>query len=591
MRGRIPDEVLESIRERISIVEVISGHVALKRAGRNFVGLCPFHTEKTPSFTVSEDRGLYHCFGCGESGSVFSFLMKVDGVDFLGAVEQLASAAGVRLPDDGATRSQEDRTRLFQLGEAAQRRYREALRGAPGRAAREYLAARGLNEDILERYGIGFCPSEGSEFLNAIGGRAKAIEAAVKLGIVGRRDDGRLFDRQWGRVTFPIRDGSGRIVGFGGRAMDDRQPKYLNSPDSPLFHKGRILYGLFEARAAIRAAQRVVIVEGYMDVLALAQAGIHNAVANLGTALTEDQLRLAKRFGAMETVAFFDGDRAGRAAALRAFEICCAAGLLAYGAFLPEEDDPDSFVRSRGVDATRDLLASPISLADFFLDTIDPGAAASLLERQAAAKRAGGVLSRTVDPVQFGLLARLAAERLRVDESVFRELRRGAKSPAMPPSEGQRRSAQTEDAPPDPGLGAEEATLLEAMALGRDACDAFAAHPDGVRLLSAKATQLAHQISAAWEQGHAAEAIVDLLPPASVQRVAAAAFGQGPLAGVDRVKLVRDFFAYVERRSISARLRDARERLRHAEQAGDEAGIRARLHETRRLTRRPEVDG
>lgn len=582
MPGRIPDDVLDSIRERTSIVEIVSGHIALKRAGRNFVGLCPFHNEKTPSFTVSEDRGLYHCFGCGESGTVFTFLMKVDGIDFIGAVEQLARKAGVHLPEEGGSQRREDRDRWYQLNEAAQRRYVDVLRSPDGAAARAYLARRGTADETIERFGLGFCPAEAGGLTNAIRDRPMAITAAMALGIVGRRPDGRLFDRQWGRITFPIRDGSGRIVGFGGRALEDRQPKYLNSPESPLFHKGRVLYGLFEARAAIRSTARVVIVEGYMDVLALAQSGIANVVANLGTALTEDQLRLAKRHGAAETVVFFDGDRAGRAAALRTFELCAEADLLAYGAFLPEGEDPDSFVRARGADATRALIEAPTALADYFLDAVDPGAGASLLQRQEAARRVGGVLGRVHDPVQFGILARLAAERLQLDEGVFRELRRGG-SRGRPALHDANRAGSESAATPLVALTPEESTLLEAMALGRDSCELAVASVEIEAVLSPAAATIARQIAAAWMSSDSIETTIDCLPREFAERAAAAAFGQGPLANIDRNQVVRDCLVRLERRRRALQLRDARDRLRRADRDGDVDRIREGVRETHRL--------
>lgn len=579
MPRRIPDATLDSIRERISIVEVVSAHVALRKAGRNFLGLCPFHQEKTPSFTVSEERGLFHCFGCGQSGTAFSFLMRIEGLDFLAAVEQLARKAGVALPEDGSPAIREDREKQYRLHDAAQRRYAEALRGSDGAAARAYLEARGTTPAIIERFGLGFCPHDGSGLIAAMHGRGRAIDEAIGLGLVGRRSDGGLYERQWGRITFPIRDAAGRIVGFGGRAFDDRQPKYLNSPESSLFHKGRLLYGLFEARAAIRGASRVVIVEGYMDVLSLVQHGIENVVANLGTALTEDQLRLAKRQGAAEIVVFFDGDRAGRAAALRTFELCATTDLIAFGAFLPEGEDPDSFVRGSGAEATRALVDTPVPLADYFLESIDPGAGASLLQRREAARRVGDVLRHVRDPIQFGLLARMAADRLGLDESAFRELRK----------ETRRRDVRSAAAAPDVSVAtedplvAEEATLLEAMALGHDACEAVLATGSIEERLTPTAAAIARGLIGAWEGGGGVQAAIDVLPPALAAPVAAATFGAGPLANIDRLKLVGDCLSRIERRQSTVRLREARERLRHAERVGDVHQVFEGVRETRRL--------
>ena len=377
MAGKIPEDTLQAIRERVSIVEVVSGYVTLKKAGRNHVGLCPFHSEKTPSFTVNDDRGLFHCFGCGAGGTVFTFLMRADRIEFPEAVEMLARRAGVTLPQRSEAEPGGDpRDGLVELNETAQRCFREALQSAAGAAARQYMEKRGLRAATIERYGIGFCPRNGSGLVRTLGGNGARMQKAVDLGLLGRRADGSVYDRFWGRVTFPIRHGRGHILGFGGRTLGTEHPKYLNSPESSLFHKGQVLYGLFEARAAIREVERVVIVEGYLDALALVEAGIGYAVASLGTALSTTQLRLARRF-APEVVVFFDGDRAGQEAAVRSFTLCAEAGVWGLGAFLPEGFDPDTYVRARGASAARSLLEQATPLADFFIHRLDPGPQAS----------------------------------------------------------------------------------------------------------------------------------------------------------------------------------------------------------------------
>lgn len=590
MAGRIPEDVLDTIRERCSIVEVVSAHVALKKSGRGYSGLCPFHAEKTPSFTVNDERGLYHCFGCGEGGTVFTFLMKMEGLDFRAAAEQLAQRAGVALPEDGERPERDNRRRLMQLNEAAQRRYVEALRSGPGAEARSYLQQRGLDDATVERYGIGFCPANGSDFLRTVSARPQALEAALEIGLVGRRDDGRLFDRQWGRVTFPIRDGSGRVVGFGGRALGERQPKYLNSPESSLFHKGSLLYGLYEARTALRDSDRVVLVEGYMDVVSLAQHGIGNVVANLGTALTESQLRLARRF-ASRVIVFFDGDRAGQAAALRTFDLCVDSGLWAFGAFLPDGEDPDTFVRRHGVERTRALLDSAVSLEDFFLERIDPGPRAALPEREAAAKRVGEVLKKISDPVRFALLSRRAAERLGIDESALRQMRAGPPVRSRPAGGAGERGESPAPAVPEERLGVEEATLLEVMILDRGACG-IALEMDVVdRLLGARAAGLAHAILDAWDdQGSGAPAI-DRLPAALQGRVSAGLMGEGPHAGVDPTKIARDCVARLEERWVEERIRELRREYQRAHERGDREAEGAKLREISELHRRRRCKG
>lgn len=579
MAGRIPDDTLQAIRERVSIVEVVSGYVTLKKAGRNYLGLCPFHSEKTPSFTVSEERGLFHCFGCGAGGSVFTFIMRADRVEFREAVEVLARRAGIQLPKDAqAGPSSDQRAELIRLNELSQLYFREALLSAAGIAARRYLEKRGVTAATVERYGLGFCPATGSGLGRALTAKRMPIEKAVQLGLVGRRADGSLYDRLWGRVTFPIRDGSGRLIGFGGRTLGNDHPKYLNSPESPLFHKGQVLYGLYEAREAIRETEQLIIVEGYLDALALVEAGIGYAVASLGTALSAAQLRLARRFAPV-VVACFDGDRAGQAAAERAFPVCVEAGVWGLGAFLPEGEDPDSYVRTHGPTATRALLNTAVPLADFFIQRHDPGPHATLPQRAAAAAKVGEVITRLRDPFQFDLLAKKAAQQLGVDEAIFRTLR-----PA-----GAAVGAETEAAAND-AFRPEEATLLEVMALDRDVAS-LVAHRGVLERFSSPALAAAGRaLLAAWDKDQSAGSAVDQLPVAVAQRVTAALLGEGVYAEGDRLQVARDCIDRVERRARSLQAREVLANLRQAEAVGDDVRSREQLQRHIALQRRNAAD-
>jgi DNA primase len=576
MAGKIPDETLQAIRERVSLVEVISGYVTLKKAGRNYIGLCPFHSEKTPSFTVSDERGLFHCFGCGAGGTVFTFLMRADRVEFPEAVEILAGRAGVALPrradqDPGA----DQRAELIELNETAQRHFREALQSSRGAAARQYIEKRGLHAATVERYGLGFCPPNGSGLARALAGKAAKIQKAVELGLLGRRTDGSVYDRFWGRVTFPIRHGRGHILGFGGRTLGAEHPKYLNSPESSLFHKGQVLYGLFEARTAIRETERVVIVEGYLDALALVEAGIGYAVASLGTALSATQLRLARRF-APEVVVFFDGDRAGQEAAVRSFTLCAEAGVWGLGAFLPEGFDPDTYVRAKGAAAALSLLEQATPLADFFIRRLDPGPQATVPQRARAVERVGEVIRQFHDPT-FSLLARQAAQQLRVDEAVFRDMRSTAAT--QRPTSAQPAPTQVTQLPP------EEAMLLEAMALERDVA-LLVSHR---RTLDAfRSTPLAdagRAIIAAWEKEHSSVAALEQLPARVAERVTAGLLGEGAIATADPLQVARDCIQRIERRSRRSEAREALVKLREAEQCGDEAAYREQLQRHNELLR------
>jgi DNA primase len=581
MAGKIPDETLQAIRERVSIVEVVSGYVTLKKAGRNYIGLCPFHSEKTPSFTANDERGLFHCFGCGAGGTVFTFVMRADRLEFPEAVETLARRAGVTLPQRSErVPGDAQRDELIELNETAQRCFRDALQSARGAAARHYLERRGLCLATIERYGLGFCPPTGSGLARALAGKPPTIQKAVDLGLLGRRADGSVYDRLWGRVTFPIRHGRGHILGFGGRTLGAEHPKYLNSPESPLFHKGEVLYGLFEARAAIREAERVVIVEGYLDALALVEAGIGCAVASLGTALSATQLRLARRF-APEVVVFFDGDRAGQDAAVRSFTVCAEAGVWGLGAFLPEGFDPDTYVRSNGATAARTLLEEAIPLADFFLGRLDPGPRASVPQRARAVEQVGQVIRQFQDPV-FSLLARQAAQQLRVDEAVFREMRTAAPRRTSPAQPEARSPMQ---------LPPEESKLLEAMALDQEVAQLVRHRCTLDAFRSSALADAGRAVIAAWEKEHSSVAALEHLPAAVAERVTAGLLGEGAIATADRMQVARDCIERIERLSRQSRARRSLAELREAERNGDEVAYREQLKRHNELLRGEEVEG
>jgi DNA primase len=584
MSGRLSDDILQSVRERVSIVEVISSHVSLRKSGRNYLGLCPFHAEKTPSFTVSEERGLFHCFGCGAGGTVFTFLMRADRVEFREAVELLAKRAGVTLPQSTERGPGSDaRQALISIHEAAQEHFVTALHSPRGGPAREYLKSRGLNPETVARYGLGFCPAEGAGLTRSLAAKGVVLARAADLGLVGRRSDGSTYDRFFGRVTFPIRDSAGRIVGFGGRTLGTNHPKYLNSPESALFHKGDVLYGLFEARQAIREAERVVIVEGYLDALALVEAGVGYTVASLGTALGPAQLRLARRF-APEIVAFFDGDRAGQEAAARAFAVCAETDVWGLGAFLPDGFDPDTFIRAHGKTATLSLLQHAVPLADFFIQRADPGPAASVPERARAAAKVAEVLSLVREPAQFSLLARKAAQQLGVDEEIFRA-RRTIKRAPMPgtplqPSPTGRGA---------PSLRAEEVMLIETMALDRDVAQQVSERGILEHFENDVLADAGRRLAAAWEEQGGVEGAVDQLPDVIAKRITAGLLGVGALASSDHMQVAEHCITRMEERRSHAEARTVREQIQHAEARGDQSGsLEATRHADRLRHRRSQ---
>ncbi|MFZ5724546.1 MAG: DNA primase [Pseudomonadota bacterium] len=371
MAGRIPQSFVDDLLARTDIVGVIEARVPLKRAGRNYTACCPFHKEKTPSFSVSPDKQFYYCFGCGATGNAVGFLMEYERRSFPEAVQELADRAGLTVPHEG---SDDDghaaRNRaLYDALHDADRFFQEQLRKNPLRErAVNYLKGRGLTGEIARRFGLGYAPPGWDNLLAANGTDDSRKRLLVDSGLVVEQD-GKTYDRFRDRVMFPIRDPRGRVIGFGGRIIGDGKPKYLNSPETPVFHKGRELYGLYEAKQANRTLDRLLVVEGYMDVIALAQQGITNAVATLGTACTEDHIDLLFR-QCSEIVFCFDGDNAGRKAAWRALEAALPKlldGRSSRVLFLPAEHDPDSLVRAEGPAAFNARLAQADSLDDVLL--------------------------------------------------------------------------------------------------------------------------------------------------------------------------------------------------------------------------------
>ncbi|MDY0012990.1 MAG: DNA primase [Rhodocyclaceae bacterium] len=364
----IPQSFIQELLARVDIVDVIERHLPLKKGGVNYFACCPFHGEKSPSFSVSPSKQFYHCFGCGAHGSAIGFLMEYQGLTYVDAIRELAGQLGMAVPeerDSPAARRQAANVPLTELMAAAARFYREQLKLAP--QAIDYLKTRGLTGEIAARFGIGYAP----DGWNALQGAFPDYNAAALLeaGLVIENDQGRRYDRFRDRIMFPIQDSRGNVIGFGGRVLGSGEPKYLNSPETPLFEKGRELYGIVQARQGIRDAGCAIVVEGYMDVVALAQFGVSNAVATLGTATTPTHIQ--KLFRQTDRVVFcFDGDAAGRKAAWRALESSLEAladDKQAAFLFLPPEHDPDSFVRAEGAEAFRQAATSALPLVDFLL--------------------------------------------------------------------------------------------------------------------------------------------------------------------------------------------------------------------------------
>lgn len=390
MAGRIPQNFIDDLLARADIVEIIDGYVPLRKAGRNHQARCPFHEEKTPSFTVSQDKQFYHCFGCGANGTAIGFLMEHNGLGFVEAVEELAGRYGLEIPREAGYQPEtKHHQQLYELLEQATEFYRNQLKSRKGKA-NDYLAGRGLSGEIIQDYELGYAPQGWQNLINALGKSDATRTRMAEAGLIKRSDGGDggsarnpsrggaagdtggYYDRFRNRIIFPIRDQRGRVIGFGGRALSDEDnPKYLNSPETPLFHKGRELYGLFQARRHNKRPESLYVVEGYMDVIALAQHGVDNAVATLGTAVTENHLE--KLFRVAERITFcFDGDNAGKTAARSSLEVTVPRlqeGRQAFFKFMPQGDDPDSFIRQHGAERFR-ADENTVPLSDFLLDVV-----------------------------------------------------------------------------------------------------------------------------------------------------------------------------------------------------------------------------
>ncbi|WNF37728.1 DNA primase [Bacillaceae bacterium IKA-2] len=357
MGSRISEEKLEKIRNSVDIVDVISEYVQLKKQGRNMIGLCPFHGEKTPSFSVSAEKQLYHCFGCGAGGNAFSFIMAIEGLEFLDSVKRLGAQVNIDLPEleknDAPAATNEQNTMVAGSELAAKLYHHLLVQTEQGQGAREYLLQRGFNTEMIETFSIGFAPDTWDTLTLFFEKRNVRLEPMEQIGLLARRDfDGKLFDRFRNRIIFPIWNKDGKVVGFGGRVLGNEQPKYLNSSDSKIFNKSNILYGLHIARMEIRKKNEAVLFEGYVDVISAWQAGVKNSVATLGTAITDQQAKLIRR-NAETVIICYDSDQAGLKATYRAIGILEAHNCYIKVARLPEGFDPDDFIQKYGQDKFR----------------------------------------------------------------------------------------------------------------------------------------------------------------------------------------------------------------------------------------------
>jgi DNA primase len=582
----ISQDKIAEIRHRASIVEVISDHVTLKKAGRNHIGLCPFHAEKTPSFTVSEEKGIYHCFGCQSGGSVFHFLMNYDHLTFPEAVERVAKRYGIAVERDrrGASQDSGEREKLYRVNERAALNYQKLLfEHAEGRKALDYLKARGVDEATARKFMLGYAPQAGSGLFKVFSQESISTNDAIRLGLVGQRGPQKFYEKFFARVIFPIISPAGKVVAFGGRVLDQTLPKYLNSAETPLFHKSSTLYGLYQAKDGIRKADRVVMVEGYLDVIALAQHDVPYAAATLGTALSADHVRVLSRY-TKNIIALFDGDDAGRKAAARSFEIFVEAGLLGRAAFLPKGEDPDTFVRSRGKAALEAVLDGAVPLADYYFSWLEQRYGKTLEGKSQIAGEVSRVLAKVTNPFEADLLAGRAVDILGIREEL---LRRSKPTPADRPAFNRAQSA----APTASAQNREdiaERSLVSLMLRLPTTLERVVRNREVRQWFGPKWGRVVDDIVAQWQESGVVDVsrLLEGLPAELASDIAALSLEREDLTDAECARMTEDCLGHLRRKHVKGLERELRLAIRAAEEKKDENAKRERMLEWQELVRK-----
>jgi DNA primase len=572
----IKQEKISEIRDRASIVEVISDYVTLKKAGRNYMGLCPFHSEKTPSFTVSEEKGIFHCFGCNTGGGVFQFLMQIDSLSFPEALERVAKRYGIVIePSERGTASRQgnERESLYRINEAAAANYQKMLAGHPeGKKAQSYLKTRGVDDAAARRFMIGYAPQGGSGLVELLKQERPSLQDALRLGLIGQRAPDHFHEKFYARLMFPIVDASGKVIGFGGRVLDQGLPKYLNSSETPLFHKGSTVYGLYQAKEAIRKTDRVVVVEGYLDVIAMAQHGIGYTVATLGTALTPNHLRALGRY-TKNIIALFDGDDAGRNAAARSFEVFIEAGLLGRGAFLPKGEDPDTYVRSHGPEALESVIDQAVPLADYYFTWLQQRHGTTLEGKSQTASEISRVLMKIGNPFEADLLIGRAVDSLGIREDSLRRpssrLVPKASAPAPQPAPARSRDDHAERLL--------VCLMLRYPSIVRD----FQNEPEARHWISDAWRETVDLITHEWQEDGRVdvEHIAQRSAPHKASEIAALAFEGESFAESECAKAAADCLNYLHQKYLKNVRQNLRVAIRVAEEQKDEQAKRERTLE------------
>lgn len=593
MTGQIAEGTIREIRERVDIVEVVSAYVALKRSGHNHLGLCPFHGEKTPSFNVNSAKQIFHCFGCHVGGDVFSFLMRMEGLAFPEAVRKLGERVGIRIEEESVSpaelRRREERERLARINEVACDYYHQILLDGPeGAPGRQYLRKRGYDGETARTFRLGFAPERWDGLAEHLARKGFDAKEARELGLIRPGKEGRGdYDLFRNRLLFPIIDLGGKVAAFGGRVLDDRLPKYLNSPESPLYHKGRMLYGLAQGREAMRKNDTAIVVEGYFDHLALYRAGFANAAATCGTALTEEHGRLLQRY-AKKVLLLFDQDRAGQKATFRAMEVLLPLGLSVAVVPLDADEDPDSFLRKTGPEAFAERLNRARPVLEVYLDALLDEQTEGIEGQARAVEEFLTRLKLVPSEIERGLYLRNLAQRTGLAQDLLEKKlsRPVAPSAPTPPAPPAPRIATTPPRRSAPGPSREikaQDWLLRLLLEDAAACAEVAAEGVGELFLDPDRQKVAERII---ECGREEESLSESLLFERLDEEQKAILS-GILVKDEKAfaeehrRILQDCRQTVFKEALKRRIRELDEEIRQAEENGD--GERAATCQVERL--------
>jgi len=582
----LSEEKVSQIRDRSSILEVVSDHVALKKTGKNYKGLCPFHSEKTPSFMVNEEKQIFHCFGCGEGGDVFTFLMKVGHFSFPEAVEELAKRYGVKLPSPELSVTQKKemgkREVLFQINRIASEYFHDLLtKRREGEEGRRYLSQRGINQEIMVEHRLGYSTDRWDGLVQHLQEKKVSLELAWEMGLIFPKKREGWYDAFRGRILFPIFDLHQRIVGFGGRVIREGQPKYLNSPESSIYHKGEVLYGLQVARRYATEKDCVIIVEGYFDLLTLHQYGLKHSVATLGTALTTQHIRTLKRY-TKNLITLFDADQAGVQATLRSLPLFLEEEVAGKMIALPKGEDPDGFLRKGNVEEFGKRAKRAIPLIDFFFERLMKTYDVKSVEGKVnVAKEGVALLNRIPDKIRKDFYAKALAERLDVKEAFLYEMLRSSRKEPSKTGEDLRKSSMER-----PFLKSEEMVIRLMIH-----------HPEMIPALSKEdvvkefESPILQKLAEALEDLYLRKGKLDL-PEALANfgedlkgRLCEFAFQESGLEG-DQEKILQDCIQKIREKRLKKERGELLKRIKEAERQQEEKGLIPLLKERQELAKR-----